>query len=104
MLSDVSQTEKDRNYMTSFVYASKNKQNQVHRQRTDRVTSVERERECVCVCVCVRVRMCVHLLVCVSVCAMGGGGQKAQSSSYKISPGDATHSMVTIVNNPVLHI
>ena len=64
----------------------------------------ERERECVCVCVRVRVRMCVHLLVCVSVCAMGGGGQKAQSSSYKISPGDATHSMVTIVNNPVLHI
>lgn len=72
--------------------AAKNKENQVHRGQTGLPV--------VCVCLCVR----VCLPVCVSVCAMGGGGQKAHSSSYKISPGDAMHSMVTTVNNPVLHI
>ena len=76
MLSDVSQTEKDRNYMTSFVYASKNKQNQVHRQRTDRVTSVERERERVCVCVCACVCVCVCICLCVYLCVQWVEGVK----------------------------
>ena len=34
----------------------------------------------------------------------GEGSQKAQTSSYKISHGNAMYSMVTIVNNTVLHI
>ena len=35
---------------------------------------------------------------------MGKGDQKVQTSSYKISHEDAMYSMVTIVNNTVLHI
>ena len=35
---------------------------------------------------------------------MGEEGQKVQTSSYKISLGDVMYSMVTIVNNTVLHI
>lgn len=35
---------------------------------------------------------------------MGEGGQKAQASSYELGPGDAVHSVVTVVNNPVLRI
>ena len=35
---------------------------------------------------------------------MSEGGQKVQISSYKISHGDVTYSMVTIVNNTVWHI
>ena len=33
---------------------------------------------------------------------MGEGGQKVQTSSYKISPGDVMYSMVTIVSNTIL--
>ena len=33
-----------------------------------------------------------------------GRGQKIQTSSYKISSGDVTYGMVTIVKNTVLHI
>ena len=40
----------------------------------------------------------------VGVGKTGEGGQKVQTSSYKISPGDVMYSMVTIVNNTVLHI
>ena len=32
------------------------------------------------------------------------GTQQVQSSSYKISHGDVTYGIVTIVNNIVLHI
>ena len=35
---------------------------------------------------------------------MGEGGQKVQTSSYKISHGDVRYSMVAAVNNTVLHI
>ena len=35
---------------------------------------------------------------------MGEGGQKIQSSSYKISHGEIMYNVVTIVNNTVLHI
>ena len=35
---------------------------------------------------------------------MGEGGKKVQTSSYKISHGGVMCSMVTIVNNTVLHI
>lgn len=35
---------------------------------------------------------------------IGEGGQKVQSSNYKISPGDVMYSMVTLVNNNVLYI
>ena len=35
---------------------------------------------------------------------MGEGGQKAQTSSYKISPGDVMYSMETRVNNIILYI
>ena len=31
---------------------------------------------------------------------MGDGGQKVQTSSYKINHGGVTYSMVTVVNNP----
>ena len=33
-----------------------------------------------------------------------GEGQKGQTSSYKISRGDVTYSLVTTVNSTVLHI
>ena len=32
------------------------------------------------------------------------GNQKVRTSSYKISPGDVMHIMLTIVNNNVLYI
>lgn len=32
------------------------------------------------------------------------GGQKVQTSSYKVNPGDVMYSMMTIVNNAILHI
>ena len=35
---------------------------------------------------------------------MGEGGQKRQTSSYKVSPGDVTYSMMTIANQTELHI
>lgn len=35
---------------------------------------------------------------------MGEGNQKVPISSYKISPKDVTHGMVTIVNDTILHI
>ena len=35
---------------------------------------------------------------------MGEEGQKAQTSSHKISPGGVMYSMVTIANSTVLYI
>lgn len=35
---------------------------------------------------------------------MGESGQKTKTSSYKISPGDVTYTVVTIFNNTVLYI
>lgn len=35
---------------------------------------------------------------------MGEGGQKVPISSCKISSGDIMYSVVTIVNNTILHI
>ena len=35
---------------------------------------------------------------------MGKGGQKVQTSNSKINNGDVMYSMVSIVNNTVLHI
>ena len=35
---------------------------------------------------------------------VGGGGQKVQLSSYKISHGDVMCNMVTVVNNTMLYM
>lgn len=35
---------------------------------------------------------------------LGEGGQKGQTSSYKISHGGITYSMLTVINHTVVHI
>ena len=56
------------------------------------------------------VRVCVSVCVCVCVCVYLRAQWVKGVKKHKVpvikstSPGDARHSMVTIVNNTVLHI